>query len=93
MRDGLGREVVADHAYYVQSVERSVDCAVFWRPDGFGYTADVYEAGAYLGADLVTGRGFDTGDIPWPVDWIQDRARWHIRVEDLRRGSPKTGAT
>lgn len=56
------------------------NCAMFWRPDGAGYTCDLNEAGSYDGS--VQHR--DT-DILVPIEVARSMAVTHVCVEPLKR--------
>lgn len=56
------------------------NCAMFWRPDGAGYTCDINEAGLYD----KTRSDRDT-DIYVPVKEARAMAVTHVRVEPLKR--------
>jgi hypothetical protein len=87
LRDGIGRPVVADHAYFILATDKVSDCAVWWLPNGFGYTANLDDAGTFFGHELVAHLACRPGDLAWPVDWVNRRRIAHVRVADLRRGS------
>jgi hypothetical protein len=91
VKDGVRREVVDDHAYYIQGVANGNDCALWWKPHGYGYTCNLDEAGVFFGAELRKLMG-TVGDqnVAWPVDWVRARTIPHVRVADLRRGSLPT---
>lgn len=56
------------------------NCAMFWRPDGAGYTCDLNDAGLY---DKTKGRR--ETDIYVPVEVARSMAVTHVRVEPLKR--------
>lgn len=56
------------------------NCALFWRPDGAGYTCDLNDAGLY---DKTRSRR-DT-DIYVPIEVARSMAVTHVRVEPLKR--------
>ncbi len=56
------------------------NCAMFWRPDGAGYTCDLNDAGLY---EKTKGRR-DT-DIYVPIEVARSMAVTHVRVEPLKR--------
>lgn len=56
------------------------NCAMFWRPDGAGYTCDLNDAGLY---EKTKGRR-DT-DIYVPIEVVRSMAVTHVRVEPLKR--------
>lgn len=89
LKDGVGRAVVGDNAYFIQAIDKGGDCAWWWKPNGYGYTVDVDEAGVFLGHEVpkhVTDR-----DRAWPVDWVRARQTAHVHLSNLRRGAPRTG--
>lgn len=56
------------------------NCALFWRPDGAGYTSDLNDAGLY---DKTEGRR--ETDIYVPIEAARSMAVTHVRVEPLKR--------
>ena len=56
------------------------NCAMFWRPDGAGYTCDLSDAGLY---DKTEGRR--ETDIYVPIEVARSMAVIHVRVEPLKR--------
>lgn len=56
------------------------NCAMFWRPDGAGYTCDLNDAGLY---DKTKGRR--ETDIYVPIEVARSMAVIHVRVEPLKR--------
>ena len=73
---------MSDDTKYVILDARQVvgNCALFWRPDGNGYTCDLNEAGLYD----KTQEHRDT-DIYVPVDVARQASVTHVRVEPLQR--------
>lgn len=65
--------------YYIIDTRSVVgNCALFWRPDGQGYTCDVDDAGIYDEAEAFRKR--DT-DIPIPVEDIERLVVKHVRAD------------
>ena len=73
---------MSDDTKYVILDARQVvgNCALFWCPDGNGYTCDLNEAGLYD----KTQEHRDT-DIYVPVDVARQASVTHVRVEPLQR--------
>jgi len=56
------------------------NCAMFWRPDGAGYTCDLNDAGLY-----EKKKGRRETDIYVPIEVARSMAVAHVRVEPLKR--------
>ena len=88
LRDGRGKPIDEKAHYYIQDTRQVVgNCALFWRPDGAGYTCDLLDAGVYLGSHAKPGKR-DT-DVYWPVEVVRKQTIVHVRVERLREMAPK----
>ena len=88
LRDGTGKPIDEKAHYYIQDTRQVVgNCALFWRPDGAGYTCDLLDAGVYLGSHAKPGKR-DT-DVYWPVEVVRKQTIVHVRVERLREMAPK----
>jgi hypothetical protein len=64
------------------------NCALFWRPDGAGYTTQLDDAGLYDEADAKSHR---ETDVAIPEHMAKACAVTHIRVERLREAMDQAG--
>jgi len=64
------------------------NCALFWRPNGNGYTCDLNEAGLYTEEEAKSHR--DT-DIAVPEEMARTCSQSHVRVERLREMLDQAG--
>lgn len=73
--------VATEQKYVILDTRQIVgNCAMFWRPDGAGYTCDLNDAGLY---DKTRSRR-DT-DIYVPIEAARLMAVTHVRVEPLKQ--------
>ncbi len=71
-----------EQLYYVQDTRQYVgNCALWWCPDGNGYTTQIDEAGLYTRERVMTMR--DT-DRPWPKDLVDAYTVTHVRLDTLK---------
>lgn len=85
--DGLGNQIVETAEYFLQDSRTYVgNCALWWGPNGNGYTCSLDQAGIYLGGEVLTKRGTD---IPWPVEHIRAATVRHVRVDGPAMGTAK----
>lgn len=90
--DGTGADIVDAAFYYVQDARMSStvgNCGSWWAPKGAGYVCSIDEAGTYLGKDV---RAMRDTDVPWPQDYVLERAVRHVRVDNqafMRRDDHK----
>ncbi len=71
--------------YYIQNIGYQGNCMKFWRPEGKGYTVNLFEAWKVTKekADEIC-RSRPQEDIPWLASEIDASARLHADVEILR---------
>lgn len=80
MDDPTNPAEVADH--YILDARTVVgDCALWWRPDGSGYTCDLSGAGLYPG----NRSGLRMTDVLVPRDVADRLAVKHVSIDRLRR--------
>lgn len=65
------------------------NCALWWRPNGAGYTTQLEEAGLYEEADAKNGRR--ETDIAVPEEIAKKCAVTHVRMERLRDAMEQAG--
>lgn len=65
--------------FYLLKLDANVgNCALFWRPDGQGYTCDLDQAGLYDEADAAAGHS-----VAVPTNTTNRLATRHVRYEAL----------
>lgn len=75
----------ASGLYYIQDTRQVVgNCALWWCPDGKGYTCELGKAGKYGAEEAKRLRDGRDTDIPFPVEVVDAAAVTHCRVETLR---------
>lgn len=68
--------------FYILDARSCVgNCALWWRPDGRGYTCELNEAGLY---DEEYAGGLRDTDIPVPVEVAKRLSVVHVRLDHLR---------
>ncbi len=79
---------MAEREYLILDMREVVgNCALFWRPEGRGYTCNLDEAGLYTYEEAMSHR--DT-DIPVHIDTARGSAVTHVRRDWLRQHMPLT---
>ena len=70
--------------FYILCVERPPvgNCALWWRPDGKGYTCNLDEAGLYTREEAFDGRA---RDVPVPRETAERLVIRHVRLDHLRQ--------
>ena len=87
LRDGRGKPIDEKASYYIQDTRVVVGyCALWWRPDSSGYTCDLLDAGVYPGSHA---KGKRDTDVFWLVEDIRRQMLVHVRVDCLRKLTPK----
>jgi hypothetical protein len=78
--------------YYILDTRTMVgNCALWWKPDGGGYTCNLDEAGFYTEDQI---RGLRTTDVPVPIHVAEAHTVKHVRADEpameefVRRGRP-----
>ena len=79
-----------DACWYILDTRQVVgNCALWWGPDGNGYTCEIDKAGLYTRASAFSGRR--STDVPVHRDVVKAHSVTHVRVEGLWRDE-ETGA-
>lgn len=72
-----------DACFYVLDARTVVgNCAMWWCPDGKGYTCDIGKAGLYTEKRC---KGMRETDIPVHRDLVARLTIQHVRLDDLRQ--------
>lgn len=75
-----------DGKYFIQCAESwSGNSALWWRPNGHGYTTNLNEAGQYDAADAHSIERIRGIDKAWPVDLVMQHAAPHLSQADLAK--------
>jgi len=75
--------------YYIVDTRTIVgNCALFWCPDGKGYTTQLEEAGLYTKAEAMSHR---PTDLPVPASLARAHGVTHVRVDRLREVLDQVG--
>ncbi len=75
--------------FYIQCSDNTVgNEALWWRPDGHGYTTHLSEAGKYTAAESTSIHRIRKSDVPWLCSEVEDLAYWTVDVGDLRKLVP-----
>lgn len=70
--------------YYIQDTRQIVgNCALFWCPDGKGYTMQIEEAGLYSEREALAQERSRGTDRAWPEDLLRSAFVTHGRVERM----------
>ena len=74
-------EPQGDRLYYILDIRAAAgDCALWWRPEGQGYTCDLDDAGTYTKKEAGTCR--DT-DVLVPVELARSLGKLHVGWDAL----------
>ena len=69
--------------HYILDTRQVVgNCALFWRPNGNGYTCELDDAGLYTRAEAESHR--DT-DVPVPREMAERLVVRHVRLDHVRQ--------
>ena len=69
--------------FYIRDTRQVVgNCALWWRPNGRGYTVDLEAAGQFTEAELKRCALRDT-DVALPTEIVRVLARRHVHMESL----------
>ena len=75
--------------FYILDVRTIVgNCALWWAPDGQGYTTQLEEAGLYSEEEA---RSHRLTDVAIPEEMARRCSVTHVRVERLRKELDKAG--
>jgi hypothetical protein len=75
--------------FYILDTRTGVgNCAVFWCPNGAGYTTQLEEAGLFSEEEA---RSHRETDIPIPEEMAKACSVTHVRLERLREALDQTG--
>ena len=75
--------------FYIQDQRTIIgNCALWWRPEGAGYTCDLGRAGKYTAEQLKACCLRDT-DKTWPVEFVDPQAQRHVHTDGLRGPTPR----
>lgn len=78
-----------ERRFYILDVRTIVgNCALWWRPNGQGYTTDLNEAGLYSEAHA---RAHRETDVAVPEEMARACSQVHVRVEQLREMLDQAG--
>ena len=71
-----------ERCYYILDARACVgNCALFWCPNGNGYTCELHKAGLYT---LEQAQAHRDTDIPVPMSVVRDLMVTHVRLDHLR---------
>jgi len=73
------------NVYYLQDSRQYVGNDVLWWADGGGYTTDLSKAEVFSEKDAVFNNRFRNTDIPWPVEYIDQKTRPAVDFQYLDR--------
>lgn len=66
--------------YYILDIRNPIgNCALFWRPEGCGYTTELEEAGLF-----EKGYSHRETDIEIPENIVKECSVTHVRLDSLR---------
>ncbi len=72
-----------DRCYYILDARSVVgNCAMWWCPDGQGYTCEIGKAGLYTAAEI---KGMRITDVPIHRSDVERLTLQHVRVDHLRQ--------
>ena len=75
--------------FYIQDTRTIIgNCALWWKPEGAGYTCDLEHAGKYTVAMLTACCLRDT-DKAWPAEFVDPQAQRHVHTDGLRGPTPR----
>ena len=57
------------------------NCALFWGPDGAGYTCELADAGRYTEAEAKSQAAERSTDVAVPLEVAERHSRTHVRVD------------
>lgn len=84
MKDAREERANPEPLYFIQCTEGSVgNEAIWWRPDGAGYTTNLAEAGKYSEARARAQERVRGIDKAWPVDEVMRLAHPTVRATKL----------
>lgn len=74
--------MATEELFYILDTRQVVgNCALWWRPDGAGYTCDLGDAGLY---SREAARSHRETDIAVPRELAERLAIRHVRLDQLR---------
>jgi hypothetical protein len=74
---------VGEACFYVLDARTVVgNCAMWWCPDGKGYTCELDKAGLYTADDV---RGMRETDVPIHRDEVAKLVIQHVRLDHMRQ--------
>lgn len=71
--------------FYLQDSRSFTGTNVMWWRDGGGYTSDLSQAQVFTKQEAQAQHNMRETDIPWPVPYIDARARLVVDMQYLRR--------
>ncbi len=80
----IDRMKVDGGPYYIQASSQVVgNEAVWWKPEGYGYTTHLSDAGKYTKEDADYRHNNRASDVPWLVAEVESIAHWTVNVGSL----------
>ena len=72
-----------EQLYYVQDTRQIVgNCALWWCPEGLGYTCEIDRAGLYTEDEV---RHMRATDMAWPRELVDRLIVRHVRMDTMRQ--------
>jgi hypothetical protein len=68
--------------YYIRDARQVVgNCALWWRPEGRGYTTEIREAGRFTHDEAFKGKR--ETDVPYQCEVVDKLVTMHVRLDHL----------